>query len=159
MRTTLRWWMLLREAEFAGRDKYPLFSFWLAQQSSLDCFVLFCHLALSMPESLLCYVIAKVELLPDPMQESCACADAFSLMLVLLVATVIAGEESDLLSLTSWSFSNLMVQERWSNPSKVDHLPTLLSSSLLGQLRRLSITQDGSLNAFYLKGHLCLHWD
>lgn len=41
-------------------------------------------------------------------------------------------------------------------PSKVEPLPALLSSLFLGQLRRLSIFQDSTLNGLYHKGHFCL---
>lgn len=109
-----------------------------------------------MPKSLLHYVIAEVEPLSDPVQESCACSDATSLVLVLLAVTVIAREKSGLLRLTSCSFSSLLVQQCCSHPSEVEPLPALLSSSFLGQRRRLSIFQDGSLNALYLRGHFYL---
>lgn len=46
-----------------------------------------------MPKALLRYVAAKLELLPDPMQESCDCVDATSLVLVLSVTTVITRRE------------------------------------------------------------------
>lgn len=109
-----------------------------------------------MPKSLLRYVITKVELLSNLVQESCACIDATSPVLVLSAVPVIAREKSELLRLTSCSFSSLVVQQRWSHLSKVEPLPVLLSSSFLGQPRRLSIFQNGSLNAVYLRGHFYL---
>lgn len=71
-----------------------------------------------MPKSLLRYVIAKVELLSGPVQESCACVDATSLVLVLLVTPVIAGEENDLLGLTSCSFSSPVVSSAGVTPPR-----------------------------------------
>lgn len=61
-----------------------------------------------MPKSLLRYVITKVELLSNLVQESCACIDATSLVLVLSAVPVIAREKSEFLRLTSCSFSSLV---------------------------------------------------
>lgn len=79
-----------------------------------------------MPKSLLHYVIAKMKLLSDPMQESCTCIDATSLVLVLSAVTVITREKTELLGLSSCSFSSLLVRKYWSHLSKTGPPPALL---------------------------------
>lgn len=66
------------------------------------------------------------------------------------------GEKSELLGLTSCPFRSLLVQQCRHHSTQVEPLPALLSSSFLGQLRRLSILKGGCFNALYLRGHFYL---